>query len=64
MTAHDCHIEGHIERASGECTRCVGGVIELPAGLYNPAEIACPWCRGEEYPDGFPGCATPCGATG
>lgn len=50
-----CHIEGHIDRAPGECTHCVGGTISLPPALYDPADIPCPWCQPGAYPDGFPG---------
>lgn len=43
----------HIERGEGECRRCVAGAITLPASLYDPAEIPCPWCQ--PHPGGFPG---------
>jgi hypothetical protein len=39
----------------GDCPQCVDGRIELPADLYGPPAISCPWCRPEAYPDGFPG---------
>lgn len=46
----------HVEIPDGACTRCAGtGVITFPADLYDPAEIACPWCQPSAYPDGFPG---------